>query len=124
MIHTDMRYLPMGPYPIEIGIALTEEAFQDEMIRLGIKDQYAFIPPGAEAVTRGFCEGWVQIVCFDPRKAFLNKNDIAGVMVHEAVHIWQELNRRIKERNPGKEGEAYALQWIAQFLMEQCGVFE
>lgn len=44
--------------------------------------------------------------------------EIAGILVHEAVHIFQGWCENTGEKNPSSEFEAYSIQSIAQTLME------
>ena len=42
--------------------------------------------------------------------------EIHGLLLHEAVHIWQRVRHRMGENNPSTEFEAYSIQSIAQDL--------
>lgn len=57
------------------------------------------------------------IVCLRVREG-IEGTQIASLLVHEAVHIWQATKKDYGEREPSAELEAYAIQNIAQRLME------
>lgn len=46
-----------------------------------------------------------------------NAIEIAGLLVHEAVHVVQDYFNRIGEYSPATEQYAYAVQGVAQELM-------
>lgn len=42
--------------------------------------------------------------------------EIFGLLLHESVHIWQKVRKRMGEKDPSSEFEAYSIQCIAQDL--------
>lgn len=43
---------------------------------------------------------------------------IAGVIIHESVHVFQEWCIHFEERNPSREFEAYSIEAISKVLMK------
>lgn len=62
--------------------------------------------------------GIAVVVCLNGYEG-RNPVEVAGLLVHEAVHAWQEWCDFYGETNPGREQEAYAVQSIAQELMAE-----
>ena len=58
------------------------------------------------------------IVTINKRVDGKDSNGIVGLIVHEAVHVWQLVRENIGEANPSSEFEAYAIQAISQELIE------
>lgn len=56
------------------------------------------------------------VVCIHPRTD-LDPLVVAGILVHEAVHLWQTYCQDIGETSPSSEFEAYGIQHLAQQLM-------
>ncbi|MFW6575186.1 hypothetical protein ACOCJL_12555 [Acinetobacter baumannii] len=44
--------------------------------------------------------------------------EIYGLLLHEAVHVWQKIKKLMGEREPSSEFEAYSIQSIAQDLFK------
>ena len=45
--------------------------------------------------------------------------EIAALLVHEAVHVWQHYCESINEHDPASEQEAYGIQSLSQSLMAE-----
>lgn len=106
-------------------LCLSEKEFKREMRRLEVsfhqmgkwvgEGARTHLIPAREEHKR------VAIVCLDTSVAIkINPVQVAAMLVHEAVHIWQDHAREIGSFNDhGDEEEAYAIQAIAQSLMEE-----
>lgn len=44
--------------------------------------------------------------------------EIYGLLLHEAVHVWQKIKKLMGEKEPSSEFEAYSIQAIAQDLFK------
>lgn len=107
--------------PLCYTACFSEKAFQREMRRLRVpaNAQPPFVMASANASTHFFekSDGSVAaIVCMDTGTD-AEPIQVACLLVHEAVHIWQEAMRLIGEDKPSAEFEAYTIQTISQELM-------
>ncbi|MCO8044983.1 hypothetical protein NI467_06380 [Acinetobacter bohemicus] len=76
----------------------------DEFLSMGCAAQVDFYQDDAYAI--------VQIGDTSERTSV----EIHGLLLHEAVHVWQRIKQRMGESNPSTEFEAYSIQSIAQDL--------
>ena len=109
------------------ALCLTEDDYFAELDKMGVKqgDRHPFNKTAWAGATTNFYETSVckdvefptALVCmrgYEKHEPIV----VAGLLVHEAVHIWQAHARHIGSFNDhGDEEEAYAIQWIAQQLM-------
>lgn len=59
------------------------------------------------------------VVCIEATGAGLTYEELAGLIIHEAVHVWQHYRDDVLNDNaPSRECESYAIQNIAQTLLE------
>ena len=104
------------------GLCLTEKDFFREMKKMGVPrgEWPRWVSDSANATTHFLNHpdgAKAAIVCMPVNDSFSGVQQ-AALLVHEAVHIWQEHCDDIGEREPGSESEAYAVQSISQRLME------
>lgn len=106
--------------PMYFGLCLSEKAYLKEMKKMGIKNYGPFIKtPQSDATTHFFVDGKGNesvIVAMRSTKK-VDPIAVAGLLVHESVHIWQAIKEHIGESSPSSEFEAYSIQKISQELM-------
>lgn len=106
---------------LKYAVCLSEAVFREEMARLEVASPPSFMSTThAHATVRFFTsdEGELAILCMDlegSRKR--TPIEVASLLVHEAVHIFQTDCEYRGEKNPSAEYEAYSIQMIAQELM-------
>jgi hypothetical protein len=101
-------------------LVLSQEEFDAELKKLKVPLGQTYLSTTHSNATTTFLTSskgaHCAIVSLGPWKG-LSGIQIACLLVHEAVHIWQEYAANIGEHTPGSEQEAYAVQSIAQRLM-------
>ena len=114
----DRRIACAGPY---LTLCLSQEEFDAVLKYLKVKHAAAYVNEGADATAHHLTNGKGEAVAIICLSNFQNRSpvEVAGMLVHEAVHVWQNYCQDIGEREPGREQEAYAIQTIAQELMSE-----
>ena len=105
--------------PLYIGLCLSEKKFAKEMKRMGIKNPPSFLKtPQSNATAHFFIkDGDESVIVALGKHKKREPIEVAGLLVHEAVHIWQAVKDSIGEHSPSMEFEAYSIQSISQQLM-------
>lgn len=115
----DRRIAAPGPY---LTLCLSEQEFRQALRHLRTPLVPKFVKPPVDASTHFFDnpEGKTcAIVCMHSGWRKRKPIEVAGLLVHEAVHVWQQYCHDIGERSPGDEQEAYAIQSISQELLAE-----
>lgn len=104
-------------------LVTTYDDYYHECLQLGVKrDEWGTPTAGSAACCTFFMPPHTdEKVCIVAILNWEEKSgiEIAGLLVHEAMHIWQREMRDIGEGTPSDEFGAYAVQSIATALMEQ-----
>ncbi len=114
----DRRIAAPGPY---LTLCLTEAEFRAAIAPLKPPETPRWITSASANATTHYFANENKKTCVVCLNDWLGRNpiEVAGLIVHEAVHVWQEYCRDIGEREPGAEQEAYAIQAIAQELLAE-----
>lgn len=108
-----------GPY---IVLCLSERDFRTALRELNVpKDRSpAWVDACASAACHTFTREGAMPTCVVCLRDAFGEDPIvvAGLLVHEAVHVWQTAREALTPTSaPGIELEAYAIQNISQELM-------
>lgn len=114
----DRRIAKSGPY---LTLCLSEQEFRDTLAHCKITDRIDWVSSGADATMHTLDHESGDLVCIVCLRDYAGRDpvEVAGMLVHEAVHVWQRYADAMGERHPGSEQEAYAIQAIAQELMAE-----
>ncbi len=114
----DRRISAPGPF---LTLCLSDSEYRKALNEIGVDPIGPWISAEqADATVHHIrCDkGQAAVVCvrgFEGRDPI----EVAGLFVHESVHIWQEWCDYCGEHNPGREQEAYAIQAVSQELMAE-----
>lgn len=114
----DRRIAAPGPY---LCLCLSQAEFDVAMRHLRLPTCSWIRTPQADATAHHAQNDkgdLVSVVCLRG-SADRSSIEIAGLLVHEATHIWQEYAEFYGETDPGREQEAYAIQSLSQELMAE-----
>lgn len=115
----DRRIACPGHY---LSLVLSQEEFDAALRHCRVPTGAAFLKTErSHATTHYFNNPSGQLVCIVALGDTTGRNaiEIAGLLVHEAVHVWQQHCESIGETHPAVEQEAYGVQSIAQELMAE-----
>lgn len=103
----------------KLSLCTSEKEFKRELkeLKLPKSVKIKFLSDGSDATTHFV--GSSCFVCIKVKKRWgWSKSQIHCLLVHEAVHVWQESMAEINENNPSEEFEAYSIQQISQNLID------
>lgn len=117
-----MKFMPMGPYPVEVALCLTDADWRKSLEKHTFVCAKPKAMPKSEACVTEFvnedrCR--LLVVTFQPRLKLRDVWARASIVAHEATHIWQYICQHIGEPSPGDEIEACSIQWIAHWLFDR-----
>lgn len=114
----DNNYVPewyISPFQ-HVKYTLVRNQDQLDILFDDLNDTDVFMSANCDAQVDFYCNSSMAIVQIkDCERSLI---EIYGLLLHEAVHIWQRIKQRMGEREPGVEFEAYSIQAIAQDLFQ------
>ena len=104
--------------PVYFGFCPDEKAWHRELKKLGVPSEPY---PTNDARCYTFTSH-AKAACVVTLNEKLDKNNdpigVAGLLIHEAAHVWQTMRETMGEVAPSREFEAYSLQNISMGLLK------
>jgi hypothetical protein len=113
--------------PYSIGLCQTEAQYRHELKRLKVPNhkESEWIASDKDGcvteVIKSDGHGHCYIVSIRATKT-TQPIEVIGLIIHEAVHVWQFIREGIGEDEPSHEFEAYSIQRIAQNLIDAYNI--
>ena len=101
------------------ALCVDKKTFYKELKNRKIEHKQKFISFGKGATVHIFednKDNTICIVCINPTKSPGIKE--YALLVHEAMHIWEEVMKDLSEKFPSSEFAAYTIQTISHSLMK------
>lgn len=118
------NYVPewyISPFQ-HIKYTLARNQIHMDLLFENMNDVDEFMSGGRDAQVDFYNDGSLAIVQIkDSERSTI---EIHGLLLHEAVHVWQRIRQLMGEQEPSKEFEAYSIQAIAQDLFEMYELSE
>lgn len=112
------RSLFEGP---RLAFVTSEAEFKSAKRAAGLECSDPWLEPGWDACTHAYTDQRGQLVCIVALRlesaARMEPIDVAALLAHEAVHVWQRTADFIGGGDLGREMPAYAVQNISARLM-------
>lgn len=109
-------WLDQGWQPAHIGFCPSKKAWKREMRKMGCEGEPW---PSAAGSTQTFDSGGkrcIIVTVAEGCEKHHSRIEIAGLIAHEATHVWQKVREHMGEDQPSIEFEAYSVQAIFQNL--------
>lgn len=110
-------WIDRGWQPVSIGFCPSKKAWRREMRRIGQSEPYPKNAGRASFYRHKGSAGAI-VTLGDHVEGAHSRVEIAGVLAHEATHVWQHIREEIGEEKPSSEFEAYSVQAIFQGLYQ------
>lgn len=117
-----IKYFDLAMIPMYFGFTTDAKTFNQEMHRLGVDDPPSFVgntTARTHTIVNKKTGRTVCIVCLDTSRLNGDRNAMLALLVHEAVHVWQNITEAMGTDQSDEEFQAYTIQFLSQVMFDQ-----